>query len=142
SADGTLDFYGLEAQVAGAMVAGGECFVRRRVRLKSDGLSVPLQLQVLEPDYVPLSFNLLTDNGGFIRQGIEFNAIGQRVAYWMYRQHPADASVLPVLDATPYRVPASEVLHVYDAISRPGQLRGEPWLTRALAIMKDIDEYD
>jgi len=143
SADGTLDFYGLQAQVARAMVVSGECFVRLRTRRREDGLTVPLQLQVLESDYVPFEKNEALSNGNYIRQGIEFNAIGQRVAYWMYRQHPGDAAVLPVVDAQPVRVPASEVLHVYDAISaRPGQLRGDPWLTQSLAKLKSFDRYD
>lgn len=142
SADGTLDYYGIQAQCARGVVLSGEVFVRFRVRSKSDGLIVPLQLQVLEADYIPLELNRMTDNGGYIRQGIEFNAIGQRVAYWMFRQHPADASVLPVYDAMPYRVPASEVLHIYDALARPGQIRGEPWLTRALAKLNSVDDYD
>src|SRR3546814_8849420 len=48
SAEGTLDFYGLQAQVARCMVIGGEAFVRFRLRRTTDGLTVPLQLQVLE----------------------------------------------------------------------------------------------
>src|SRR3546814_18449438 len=57
SAEGTLDFYGLQAQVARCMVIGGEAFVRFRLRRKTDGLTVPLQLQVLEGDYVPFDKN-------------------------------------------------------------------------------------
>lgn len=143
SADGTLDFYGLQAQVAGTLPTAGECFVRLRSRRPSDGLSVPLQLQVLEADFVPLDKNEILDGGSYIRQGIEFNAIGRRTAYWMFRQHPADFQVFQTTDVQPVRVPASEVLHVYDAISaRPGQLRAEPWLTRCLAKLRDLDIYD
>lgn len=140
SADGTLDLYGQQAQAARAMVVGGEAFVRLRPRRPSDGLTVPLQIQVLEGDFVPFDKNELLPTGGFIRQGIEFDAIGRRTAYWMYPQHPSDAT-LGVVDATPRRVPATEVLHVYDAISRPGQIRGEPWMTRTLATLKDFADY-
>jgi capsid protein len=41
---GLTDFYGLQALICRAMVEGGECFVRLRVRRPEDGLSVPLQL--------------------------------------------------------------------------------------------------
>lgn len=142
--DGMLDFYGLEAQIARSLPPSGECFVRLRTRRPEDGLSVPLQLQVLESDYVPMNKNETLPQGrGWIRQGIEFNPIGQRVAYWMYRQHPADRQVIESFDALPVRVPASEVVHVYDAFSaRPGQVRGIPWVTPALAKLKDLDAYD
>jgi lambda family phage portal protein len=144
STDGTLDFYGLEAQVARTLPVSGECFVRFRTRRMDDGMTVPLQLQVLESDYVPMTKNETLPNGrGWIRQGIEFNAIGQRVAYHMYRQHPSDRNVIESYDTLPVRVPASEVMHVYDAFSaRPGQVRGIPWVTPALGKLKDLDAYD
>lgn len=143
SSDGTLDLYGLQAQVARALPVSGECFVRFRTRRPDDGMSVPLQLQVLEADYVPLEKNEVLPGGGWIRQGIEFNAFGRRVAYWMYRQHPGDRMVAAGYDGLPVRVPASEVMHVYDAVSaRPGQVRGVPWITQALAKLKDLDAYD
>lgn len=142
--DGTLDFYGVQAQVARALVISGECFVRFRNRRPEDGMTVPLQLQVLESDYVPMDKNeTLPGARGWIRQGIEFNPIGQRVAYWMYRQHPSDRQVMETFDTIPVRVPASEVLHIYDAASaRPGQVRGVPWITPVLAKLKDLDAYD
>src|SRR3546814_10589511 len=90
SAEGTLDFYGLQAQVARCMVIGGEAFVRFRLRRKTDGLTVPLQLQVLEGDYVPFDKNEDLGGGAYIEQGIEFDRIGRRVGYWMFRQHPGD----------------------------------------------------
>jgi len=144
SADGTLDFYGMQAQIARALPVSGECFIRFRPRRPEDGLTVPLQLQVLESDYVPMDKNETLPNGrGWIRQGVEFNPVGQRVAYWMYRQHPSDRQVLQTFDMMPVRVPASEVLHVYDAFSaRPGQVRGVPWITQALPKLKDLDGYD
>src|SRR3546814_19484327 len=96
------------------MVIGGEAFVRFRLRRKTDGLTVPLQLQVLEGDYVPFDKNEDLGGGAYIEQGIEFDRIGRRVGYWMFRQHPGDPSNRGFQNATPIRVPASEVLHIYD----------------------------
>lgn len=141
-AAGVLDFYGLEALATRGTVVSGETFTRFRTRYPSDmpGI-VPLQLQVLEADYVPLDKEELTATG-YIQQGVEIDRIGRRQAYWMYRQHPADQAVTPYYDPIPVRVPATEVIHLYDAMSRPGQIRGEPWLTRALAKLKELDAYD
>lgn len=142
-----LDFYGLQAQIVRAWFEGGECFIRRRVRRPEDGLSVPLQLQVLESEHVPADKNSIARNGNVVRHGIEFDAIGRRVAYHMYRAHPGDHDGLRLIannspetaDLTT-RVPADEVLHIF-LPTRPGQKRGEPWLTQALLALRDLDEW-
>jgi lambda family phage portal protein len=38
-------------------------------------------------------------------------------------------------------VDASEVIHLFRPL-RPGQIRGEPWLTRALVKLNELDQYD
>nr|WP_245803268.1 phage portal protein [Acuticoccus yangtzensis] len=52
-ADGLTDFYGLQAMVAREMFVAGECFVRIRPRRLEDGLTVPLQLQLLQSEMLP-----------------------------------------------------------------------------------------
>jgi len=39
------------------------------------------------------------------------------------------------------RVPAAEVMHLFRPL-RPGQIRGEPWLARALVKLNELDQYD
>ena len=56
-ADGVLGFYGQQSLAARAMLEAGECFVRLRPRRPEDGLSVPLQVQILEAEFVPWSYN-------------------------------------------------------------------------------------
>ena len=93
-ADGLTDFYGLQTLGVRAMIEAGEFFVRRRPRRPEDGLSVPLQIQLLEADMLPLEDNRQAENGNPIKSGIEFDAIGRRVAYWFYRRHPGDLTDL------------------------------------------------
>jgi lambda family phage portal protein len=137
---GLTDFYGLQALICRAMVEGGECFVRLRVRRPEDGLSVPLQLQTLEAEHLDASNNKPLANDNFIRGGIEFNRLGQRVAYHLYREHPGDAALFGTAKET-VRVPAEEVLHIFKP-QRPGQIRGEPWLGRVLLKLYELDQYD
>lgn len=54
-ADGLTDFSGLQALIVRAMVESGECLLRFRERRIADGLAVPLQLQLLEPDHLDTS---------------------------------------------------------------------------------------
>lgn len=140
-ADGRGDFYGLQALAVRGMVEAGEMFARFRVRRPGDMETVPLQVQLLEPEFCPLDRDLIGRGGNEIRQGIEFNAFGQRTAYWMYRQHPNDFPVIGNLDLEPVPVPATEIAHIYQA-RRAGLIRGEPWLTRALIKLRDLDSYD
>ena len=51
-ADGQLNYYGLQHLSGRTMFESGECLIRFRYRRPEDNLSVPLQLQVLEPDYI------------------------------------------------------------------------------------------
>lgn len=144
-AAGLTDFYGLQSLSVRAMLEGGEAFIRIRLRRTEDNLSVPLQLQVLEPEHVPVTYNTVADNGNSIRCGIEFDSLGRRVAYWMYRSHPDDALLTPISGAggslVPVRVPATEIIHLFRPL-RPGQIRGEPWLARALVKLHELDQYD
>ncbi len=71
-ADGQLDFYGQQALAARAMLEAGECFIRLRLRKPEDGLTVPLQIQLLEAEFVPWDYQVDMSNGHRIRAGIEF----------------------------------------------------------------------
>lgn len=138
-ADGCLDFYGQQAQAARGWLEGGEVFIRLRPRLLTDGLAVPLQLQILEPELCPHTHNVTLSNGNRVRAGIEFDAIGRRVAYWFHPSRPGD---LEDFDASQLRrVPADTVVHLYVPL-RPGQLRGVPHLTQALIRLFELDKFD
>jgi lambda family phage portal protein len=92
-ADGLTDFAGLQALIVRCLVESGEVLVRLRERRTEDGLPVPLQLQVLEADHLDSGKTGELADGGFILQGIEFDALGRRRAYWFFRSTPATAAV-------------------------------------------------
>ena len=143
-AAGLTDFYGLQALACRALLEGGECLVRLRWRRPEDRLSVALQLQVLEPEHLPMTLNQTLPSGNVIRAGIEFDGLGRRVAYHLYRSHPGDGVLAPMsgsggLDTV--RIKADEVIHLFRPL-RPGQIRGEPWLARALVKLHELDQYD
>ncbi len=138
-ADGLLDWYGQESQAVRGWLEAGEMFLRMRFRFESDGLPVPLQVQVLEPEMCPLTLNTVTPSGNRVRAGIEFNRVGRRIAYWFHPSRPGD---LEDWDAGQLRrVPAESVIHLYDPL-RAGQLRGLPILTQALVRLRELDKFD
>jgi len=138
-ADGVTDFYGIQTLVVRTMVESGECLVLFRRTSSGDGLTAPLQLQVLEPDHLDSGQDKNLPGGGFIQQGIEFDNSGKRVAYWLFPKHPGNAMALG--SSKSLRIPAKDVLHIFDRL-RPGQSRGVTWFAPAIIKLRDLDEYD
>ncbi|WP_319825853.1 phage portal protein [Thalassovita sp.] len=141
-ADGLTDFAGLQALIVRSLVESGEVLVRLRPRRVEDGLAVPLQLQVLEPDHLDTGRTEELPGGGYILQGVEFDPLGRRVAYWLYPRHPGEAGGLSGLGhPVARRVPADQVLHLFERL-RPGQVRGVPWFAPVMLKLRDLDDYD
>lgn len=137
-ADGRLTFYGMQRQAMDTVVESGEVLVRARWRYPEDGLAIPLQLQILEPDFIDTTKDNFTGlAGGPVVQGVEFDKLGRRVAYWLFPEHPGSNKAT----GTSRRIPASEILHVFRA-ERPGQVRGVPWLAAVIARLREFDEYE
>jgi lambda family phage portal protein len=142
-ADGQTNLAGLEQLAFGAMVESGECLIRKRPRLASDGLTVPFQLQVLEADYFYTFNDGPLPNGGYIRQGIEYDAIGRRVAYWLYKVHPGSFGQYFSTQSSQLfsRVPADDIIHLFRR-DRPGQERGVTWLAPIIIRSRELDIYE
>lgn len=135
--EGDMDFYGLQSLMARCAYESGEVLVRR-IRTREG--RVPLQLQVLEPDYLDSSKFGPSNNGDtYIMAGVEVDRLGRRVAYWLYDQHPGDSALLPRRWQSK-RVRASEIIH-FGRKDRPGQLRFVPELTAAILRLKDYDDW-
>ncbi len=124
-----LDFYGLQTLITRAFLVSGECFVLHRVIPTDCG--VPYRVQVLEPEQVPFESRDL-DNGHKIIQGVEFDAAGLIVAYWVLL-HP--------LSAQTERIEARFISHIYNP-TRPSQVRGAPALANVLVRLKQVDDFD
>ena len=146
-ADGRHDLNGLLRLALRCVAESGEVMIRKRMRRNGDGLAVPMQLQVMEPDYIDDNLydyrNAIARNatagGGKIIQGIEFDAIGKRVAYWLYPDHPG--AVYGPVQISSRRVPADGILHAFDTL-RPGQVRGMSWFAPLLLRFRDFDDYE
>jgi lambda family phage portal protein len=151
-AEDVTDFYGLTRRVAREAFLAGECFIRFRPRFPQDGLTVPLQLQLLPSEQLPMLRGPavvpdgLFNAGGQIRMGIEFdrNLRDKRMAYWFYRSNPTDQT-LTFMDAFNaqqlVRVPAEEVIHIFDPVEA-GQLRGLTGYAAAIVKLFQMDLYD
>lgn len=118
---------------------GGEAIIRRRARRAEDGLSVPLQLQLLEGDYLDASRNS-SDAGGFTLLGVSHDFVGRRQGYWLHQQHPGETWPMRTRMES-VRVPASEIIHLFDA-ERIGQVRGLSSLGVALMRLRNVSDFE
>jgi lambda family phage portal protein len=139
--DGLENFYALQDLVLRTVMESGEALIRRRVRRPEDGLAVRLQLQVLEPDHLDTAKDGIADNGNLLIQGVEFDKIGRRRAYWLFQHHPGDRGFWGARSPESKRVDASEIIHVFRR-KRPGQARGVPLGAAVILRARNWDEYE
>ncbi|PRH46698.1 phage portal protein [Burkholderia multivorans] len=139
-ADDLFDIAGIQTLAARAFFSDGEVLVRRRMRSPRDGLAVPMQIQLLEGDLLPMDKNELVRDGEIIN-GVEFDADGRRVAYHLLQRHPGEYGRASIASMQTVRVPADEIAHVFLAL-RPGQVRGVPELSTVLLRLKSLDNFD
>jgi lambda family phage portal protein len=139
-ADGRFDYDGLCAAAYRTMEQDGEVLIRLRPRFASDGLPVPLQLQLLEVDWIDSSKTGVV-NGNTVVNGIEYDVLGRLAAYWLWDSHPGDVGLLRGARLQSRRIDASSIIHLFNP-ARPGQGRGftrfAPIITRA----RDLQLYE
>jgi len=139
-AGGQLDFYGLQTLICREMVEAGEVLVRRRIRRPGDGLEVPLQLQILEADFLDATKNGQGNGKRRLVQGVEFDWLGHRTAYWLHESHPGDAFGAWQGGLQSRSVPAHDIVHVYE--KQRTQVRGVPWGAPVIRSLRDLDDYE
>lgn len=138
---GLLDFYGQQAQILGEDIEGGEVLALPRRRRPEDGLVVPLQVQVVESEYLPTT--RVGDIPDSVVAGIELDVLERPAAYWLYEKHPTEGIMFGSGAPGVRRYGADRVFHIFDAArGRAGQLRGTPAIAKALARMRAVEKYE
>lgn len=136
--DGRSTLYGIEALSCDALVRDGEVLLVRYTPPARLRLPVPMQVRVLEIDYLDVTRTGPQPSGGVCFEGIEFDADGRRIAYWLYDEHPGGG--VSWRYPTSRRVPAADVAHLY-RVDRPGQMRGVPWGAPVIISQWDLKDY-
>lgn len=139
-ADGRNNLYGLQRLAMQTTVDAGEVLVRRRWRYSTDGYALPFQLQVLEPDFLDATRDGTATNGNLIRDGIEYGALGRRVAYWLFEEHPGANFFFRAGKYRSSRVDAKDIIHVYRQ-DRPGQMRGVSWFAPVAMSLQQLADF-
>lgn len=134
----THDFGKCQDLIARSLYRDGEAFFQTLsgpVAYLEHGSIVPLSIEMLEADMVPLDFN---DAKRGILQGIERNAWGRRLAYHVYKAHPGDMGTL----ATETKRVSAEFMHHIALVDRITQVRGLSVFASVITRLEDIKDYE
>lgn len=132
------DFGKCQQLLASGWFRDGEAFFQSLagpVSFLDHGTAVPLSLELLEADLVPLDF---TDPDRGILQGVERNTWGRVTAYHVYKQHPGDTGVWKTETK---RVPAEQMRQLAN-IERIHQVRGLSVFAPVINRLRDIQDYE
>lgn len=122
-----------------AWIRDGEAFAQRlvgNVAYLDHGTRVPYSLEMFEAEMVPMEYT----DGQRINQGIERNAWGKPVRYWVYKQSPNSIYRVPTT-ADLKSIGFDSVYHIatFDHI---GQLRGISEFASVITRLEDIKDYE
>jgi lambda family phage portal protein len=115
----------------------------RKVRGSSAGNPFGFALQVIDIDRLDTKLVRAPERGlNEIKMGVEVNAFGRAVAYWLRPYHPGEMFLVDsAITGSHVRVPADEIQHVYRA-DRPEALRGIPWMHSAMIRLNHLGAYE
>lgn len=128
-----------EQLVARTWLRDGECFgqlVSGRNPSLDHRSRVPLSIELLEPDFVPLDYD---DAAKGIKQGIQRDTWGRATTYWVYREHPGELSYFSRPDLKP--IATGRMLHLKQ-VHRLHQGRGVSVFAPVLIRLSDLKEYE
>jgi lambda family phage portal protein len=139
---GRIGWRDLQELVIKACARDGEALVRI-IRGSSAGNPFGFALQILDADRIDTQLIRAPQGGqNEIKMGVEIDAFGRAVAYWLRPYHPGEMFLVDgARVASHTRVPASEVIHVFDP-ERPEQLRGMPWMHAAMTRLNNLGGYE
>lgn len=127
------NFYAKQRLIQREKIVAGEVLVRF---VAARDREIPLALEVIQSERLATteSFRTRAPN---ISQGVEFGADGIPVAYWVYPNAP---STQALIQTDPVRIPADQILHIFDQ-TEPGQIRGMTRLLTCAGTFEAMAQY-
>ena len=140
--EGRLTFQQLQRLIYRLLIVDGEVFAILRY-LNSPMRTSPIAIQLVQPEQVVSPYGgsetqAISNRGGYVKDGIEFDSTGQRVAVWVQEE----------LGKPPVRIPfygprsgRRFIIHLAN-IESAGQVRGFPELESLAYELSRLTEYD
>ncbi len=138
---GALHFSDFERAAMSEVFQAGEVFIRKHRRPFGAG-TIPLALELIEPERLADDFEIKSTNGRPIMMGIEHDEFNRPLAYYFHKQHPNTMRLTPgkQLDEI-VRVEAADIIHL-KLTDRWPQMRGVPALHAAISRLNQLGEFE
>lgn len=138
TADGKMSWVDVQKMVVEGLARDGEVFV---IKHRGNAFHDSFALEFLEPDQIDEKKNERLDGGREIRMGVELDKFKKPIAYHVLTSHPGDYDFASMVKSPKHkRVPAEQMIHVFMPL-RAGQTRGEPWMSSAMASIKQLNGW-
>ena len=138
TADGKMSWVDVQKMVVEGLARDGEVFV---IKHRGNAFHDSFALEFLEPDQIDEKKNERLDGGREIRMGVELDKFKKPIAYHILTSHPGDYDFASMVKSPKHkRVPAEQMIHVFMPL-RAGQNRGEPWMSSAMASIKQLNGW-
>ncbi len=124
-------FAELQAEIVDALVTDGEAIIV--MRTDDNGA---LRLQHIPAEQLDESMTIELSGGGYIANGVEFNADDEITAYHIFRTRLTD--IFPS-SQTPIRIPAEDVIHIFKR-DGAGQHRGLSWFAPVVLSLNELSQ--
>ena len=134
-----IDLPGKLRTMRESLVVDGEAFALMISNPRLSG--VQLDLRLVEAEMVATPTELMSQTitpDGSVVDGLEFDAIGNVVAYQVLNYHPGANYRVNAIEFQ--RVPAGQMVHWFRSV-RPGQHRGVPEVAPALRLFGQLRRY-
>lgn len=136
--DGKMSWIDVQKLVMELVAKDGEAFI---IMHRNNSFTDSFALEIIEADKIDEQKNERLKNGNEIRMGVEIDKFKRPIAYHMLTYHPGDWDYTTQIKSPKHiRITADRVIHVYKKL-RPGQSRGEPWMTPAISAIKQLGAY-
>jgi lambda family phage portal protein len=99
------------------------------------------QVQLIDPALLDVDYRVDLPNGRKVRLGVEIDAEGRPLAYWVRTDSGWANDQQSELYTKRERIPADEVIHAFIP-EEINQLRGLPWMNSALARLHQVRDYE
>lgn len=137
---GKLNWCDVQNIALETVAVDGECLIRKVYRTKAEN-PFGFTLQMIETDYLDDDFDTTLENGNEVRMGVELDAWGRPVAYHLRTWNPNDTFITQRGPQRRYRVPASEIIHLF-VNRRALQTRGISWMATSGYRMNMLGKYE
>lgn len=134
---GEYSFRDIQNILAGQTPMDGEVFIRKIFGYPN---KFGFALQLIEADHLDEKYTTRAKSGNEIKMGIEYDNLGRKVAYHLYKTHPGDYFYTDYRYGERVRIPANEMIHYYIK-NRISQGRGVTWLHPVMVDSNMLNGY-